>query len=91
MILRIGSIPKLQLRVTFISIKSYHFSDIVPIANQTEIIYSVFVDGRPVLATTAAEDMKLVSKDEASQIMEKIIYTKAERKNVFEKIWNRFQ
>lgn len=48
--------------------------------NQTEIIYSVFVNGKPVLATTAADDMKLLSEDEVADEMEKLIYTKAERK-----------
>lgn len=47
--------------------------------NQTEIIYSVFVDGKPVLATTAADDMKLLSEQEVGDVMEKMIYTKAER------------
>lgn len=49
-------------------------------ANQTEIIYSVFVNGKPVLATTAAEDMKLVSESEVISVMKKDIYMKAERK-----------
>lgn len=48
--------------------------------NQTEIIYSVFVDGKPVLAATAADDMKLLSEVEVADVMEKLIYTKAERK-----------
>lgn len=48
--------------------------------NQTEIIYSVFVDSKPVLAITAADDMKLLSEDEVADVMEKMIYTKAERK-----------
>ena len=49
------------------------------ILNQTEIIYSVFVDGKPVLATTAADDMKLVTADEVAQVMDKMVVTKAER------------
>lgn len=31
------------------------------------------------LATTAADDMKLLSEEEVAKVMEKIIYTKAER------------
>lgn len=41
------------------------------------------MDGIPVLATTAAEDMKLVTASEVSQVMDKIVYTKAERKSTF--------
>lgn len=48
--------------------------------NQTEIVYSVIVDGRPVLASTAAEDMRLVKIDEVVKIMENEIFLKAERK-----------
>ena len=48
-------------------------------ANQSEIIYSVFVNGKPVLATAAADDMKLLSEEEVSEVMQKIVYTKAER------------
>lgn len=54
--------------------------------NQTEIVYSVFVDGKPVLAVTAAKDMQLVTEQEVAQIMDNIVYTKAERKyliNIF--------
>lgn len=53
-----------------------------PVANQTELIYSVFVNGRPVLAVTAANDMKLVSESEVATVMGKEIYMKAERKLV---------
>ncbi|XP_013107612.1 uncharacterized protein LOC106087194 isoform X2 [Stomoxys calcitrans] len=49
-----------------------------PIANQTELIYSVFVNGRPVLAVTAANDMKLVSEAEVATVMGKEIFMKAE-------------
>ncbi|XP_067631102.1 uncharacterized protein [Eurosta solidaginis] len=49
-----------------------------PIANQTELIYSVFVNGRPVLATTAANDMKLVSETEAANVIGQEVYMKAE-------------
>lgn len=47
--------------------------------NQTEIIYTVFVNGIPVLATIAANDMKLMSQNEVSKILDKLILTKAER------------
>ncbi|XP_053674767.1 uncharacterized protein LOC128725073 [Anopheles nili] len=47
-------------------------------ANQTEIIYSVFVGGLPVLATTAAEDMKLMSQDEMEHVLETMVYLKAD-------------
>lgn len=50
--------------------------------NQTEIIYSVIVGGKPVLASTAAEDMRLVKMDEVVRIMENDIVLKAERKIV---------
>ncbi|XP_052873750.1 uncharacterized protein LOC128279069 [Anopheles cruzii] len=46
--------------------------------NQTEIIYSVFVGGLPVLATTAAEDMKLMSQDEMEHVLESTVYLKAD-------------
>lgn len=48
-------------------------------SNQTEIIYSVCVGGKPVLASTAADDMRLVKLDEVVQIMENGIVLKAER------------
>lgn len=48
--------------------------------NQTEILYSVYVGGKPVLASTAAEDMRLISEDEAVKIMENMVFLKAERK-----------
>lgn len=70
--------------------KSTH-SDVTTMANQTEIIYSVFVDGVPVLATTAAEDMRLVTENEVSQVMNKMVYTKAERiHNITNRIANYF-
>ncbi|XP_055535581.1 uncharacterized protein LOC129724602 isoform X2 [Wyeomyia smithii] len=46
--------------------------------NQTEIIYSVFVGGQPVLATTAAEDMKLMSQEEVEHVMEALVFLKAD-------------
>lgn len=48
--------------------------------NQTEIIYSVIVGGKPVLASTAAQDMRLVKLDEVVKIMESDVVLKAERK-----------
>lgn len=60
----------------------------VPIEmNQTEIIYSVII-GKPnnwkaVLASTAAEDMRLVKNDEVAKILENEIFLKAERKSIF--------
>lgn len=53
------------------------------LTNHTEIIYSVVVGGKPILAQTAADDMKLVSTDEVRKIMENDIVLKAERKNIF--------
>lgn len=50
------------------------------LTNHTEIIYSVIVGGKPILATTAAEDMRLVSTDEVRTIMENDVVLKAERK-----------
>lgn len=50
--------------------------------NQTEIIYSVIVGGKPVLASTAAQDMRLVNLDEVIKIMENDIVLKAERKSL---------
>lgn len=49
--------------------------------NQTEIIYSVIIGGKPVLASTAAEDMRLVENDEVTKILENEILLKAERKS----------
>lgn len=48
--------------------------------NQTELIYTVFVGGKPVLATTAAQDMKYVTQNEVAHVMEQMVYIKAERK-----------
>lgn len=53
--------------------------DLSHMSNQTELIYSVTVRGKPVLAITAAEDMQLVSTDEVIKIMENNILLKAER------------
>lgn len=55
-------------------------TDPLSMSNQTEIIYSVTVRGKPVLAITAAEDMELVSTDEVVKILENKIVLKAERK-----------
>ncbi|XP_017041829.1 uncharacterized protein LOC108088507 isoform X2 [Drosophila ficusphila] len=49
-----------------------------PIANQTELIYTVLVNGRPVLATTAAKDMELVSESEAVKTFGQAVYMKSE-------------
>ena len=49
-------------------------------SNLTEIIYSVIVGGKPVLASTAADDMRLVKLEEVAKIMENDIVLKAERK-----------
>lgn len=48
---------------------------------QTEIIYTVFVNGMPVLAKIAANDMQLMSVTEVSSILDIGIHTKAERKD----------
>ncbi|GAB0092355.1 hypothetical protein DMENIID0001_073450 [Sergentomyia squamirostris] len=50
----------------------------VPLSNQTEFIYTVFVGQKPVLAVTAADDMKLVSQREMVKVMKNDVYTKAE-------------
>lgn len=47
--------------------------------NQTEILYSVYMSGKPVLAVTAADDMKLISEDEVVKIFENSVFLKAER------------
>ncbi|KAH8383305.1 hypothetical protein KR009_007966, partial [Drosophila setifemur] len=49
-----------------------------PIANQTELIYTVLVNGRPVMATTASKDMELVSEDEAVKTFGQAVYMKSE-------------
>ncbi|XP_016980229.1 uncharacterized protein LOC108045417 isoform X1 [Drosophila rhopaloa] len=54
------------------------FSNDRPIANQTELIYTVLVNGRPVLATTAAKDMELVSETEAVKTFGQAVYMKSE-------------
>ncbi|XP_034663213.1 uncharacterized protein LOC117898128 isoform X2 [Drosophila subobscura] len=61
--------------VNFVNLK---FND-RPIANQTELIYTVLVNGRPVLATTAAKDMELVSEVEAVSTFGQAIYMKSEQ------------
>ncbi|XP_026847843.1 uncharacterized protein LOC6595002 isoform X1 [Drosophila persimilis] len=60
--------------INFVNLK---FSD-RPIANQTELIYTVLVNGRPVLATTAAKDMELVSEAEAVSTFGQAVYMKSE-------------
>jgi len=54
-----------------------------PIANQTELIYTVLVNGRPVLATTAAKDMELVSESEAVKTFGQAVYMKSERELIY--------
>ncbi|XP_017008924.2 uncharacterized protein [Drosophila takahashii] len=54
------------------------FSNDRPIANQTELIYTVLVNGRPILATTAAKDMELVSESEAVKTFGQAVYMKSE-------------
>lgn len=58
----------------------FYFRDTRPIANQTELIYSVFVNGHPVLAVTAANDMKLLTHDEVVNVIGKEVFMEAERK-----------
>lgn len=48
--------------------------------NQTEIVYTVFVNGIPILATIAANDMKLLMQPEVEKIIEKPVVRIAERK-----------
>lgn len=47
--------------------------------NQTEIIYSVFVNGLPVWAVIAASDMQLLSRADVSDIVGMPVLTVAER------------
>lgn len=54
--------------------------------NQTEIVYSVIVGGKPVLASTAADDMRLVKLEEVVRIMENDVVLKAERKFLYEPV-----
>lgn len=54
-------------------------TDKMNLSNQTEIVYSVIVGGKPVLAVTAADDMQFVSRDEAIKVMENDVVLKAER------------
>lgn len=49
-------------------------------AGTLELVYSVRVAGKPVLALTAARDMRLVSDKEVSAELGYPILTKAERK-----------
>lgn len=48
--------------------------------NQSEIIYSVLVNGNAVLAIIAAGDMELVSDVEVSHELNRVVYIKSERK-----------
>lgn len=49
--------------------------------NQTDIIYTVLVNGKSVLAVIAAGDMELVADTEATNELDRAIYIKAERKS----------
>lgn len=37
------------------------------------------MDRKPVIAKTAADDMKLVTEEEVAEVMEKLVFIKAER------------
>lgn len=50
--------------------------------NEVEVIYHVLVSGHPVVATTAASDMRLVSDEEVASELGYPILTKAERKHL---------
>lgn len=63
----------------FDDISGVSASDPLSLSNHTEIIYSVFVAGKPVLATTAAKDMELLSNEEVIHVLELPFTTKAER------------
>lgn len=73
-----------SVKTTFITVTSFSLLSFSrerrKAVNQTEIIYSVFANDKPVLAVTAAEDMKLVSDIEVETILDKDVIMKAERK-----------
>lgn len=73
---------KYNVKITFIKVNfPFRFCrERRKAVNQTEIIYSVFANDKPVLAVTAAEDMKLVSDIEVETILDKDVIMKAERK-----------
>lgn len=48
--------------------------------DELELVYTVHVGGKPVLAVAAAEDMKLVSNTEVTAELGYPVITKAERK-----------
>lgn len=48
--------------------------------NDTEVIYTVFVNGKPVPAKIAAADMDLLSELEVTIALERNVRIKAERK-----------
>lgn len=48
-------------------------------ADELQLLYTVHVGGKPVLATAAAEDMKLVSTTEVTAELGYPVITKAER------------
>lgn len=49
--------------------------------NQTDIIYTVLVNGKSVLAVIAASDMELIADTEATNGLDRAVYIKAERKS----------
>ena len=51
--------------------------------DKLQLLYTVHVSGKPVLAYTAADDMKLVSTKYFSETLGYNIVTKAKRKNCF--------
>lgn len=58
--------------------------------NQTDIIYSVFVNGIPVWAVIAADDMKFMRRDEVAEILGMSVAIVAERMCtiLYESLWH---
>lgn len=48
-----------------------------------QLVYSVHVSGRPVLARAAVHDMRLVSDAEVAQELGRTVFTKAERESCY--------
>lgn len=67
----IGPNPQVQVYVHNVSADT--------MAGRTELLYTVMAGGRPVLAETAAEDMRLVTDEEAASELGYPILTKSER------------
>jgi hypothetical protein len=57
-------------------------------ADELELLYTVHVAGKPVLALAAAEDMKLVSNKEVTAELGYPVITKAEREYHADKVMN---